>query len=167
MTYCFSEWASGDGDAVAQWDFDSYVNVAYHKVWRQIQIPFDENAKPDGNGQANWGYVYWGTNKAAGLTVQSGADYAVRSTFAQTGRLDGSQDERYRPIDEDYPVFGFAIDLGSCGGWPKSTLFSIGLLQDDAVQFLGADGLKPLPSLWTDYFGSGEEAVSTCRSSKI
>jgi hypothetical protein len=31
-------------------------------------------------------------------------------------------------------------------------LFTIGLCQDDAIQFLGAGGLRTVPSLWKDYF---------------
>jgi hypothetical protein len=41
-----------------------------------------------------------------------------------------------------------------------STLFSLGLCQDDAVQFLGADGLVTLPSLWKGYFADDIDALT-------
>lgn len=153
------EWASGEKDAVAQWDYHTSGNVAYHRVWRQTQIPFDENNKPDGNGMANWGNVYWATDRVAGLTVQSGADSTVRGAFINSGRLDNSQDPNFRPIQQRWPVFGFAIDLGSVSSRSKSTLFTIGLLQKPAIQFLGSRGVETLPALWTSYFGTEEGAV--------
>jgi hypothetical protein len=39
-------------------------------------------------------------------------------------------------------------------------LFSVGLCQDDAIQFLGAGGLRNVPSLWKSYFGDDLGALS-------
>ena len=133
----------------------------YHQVWRQTQITFDENDKPNGNGMANWGNVYWATNQVAGLTSQSGADRDVRGAFMKNGTLANSRDTNFRPIKQDWPVFGFSVDLGGVGSHPTSTLFTIGLLQRNAVQFLGAKGVQSLPALWTSYFASENSAVCT------
>lgn len=57
-------------------------------------------------------------------------------------------------------MFAFALDLGPVIDTPVSTLFSLGLCQEQAIQFLGASGLVSLPSLWTSYFGDDEDAVS-------
>lgn len=46
------------------------------------------------------------------------------------------------------------------GSTATSNLFSIGLCQDDAVQFLGKDGLKNVPSLWKGYYSDDLAAVS-------
>ena len=40
-----SEWVSGDRDATAQWSYDMSPDdsyVAYHKLYRQEQLPFAE-----------------------------------------------------------------------------------------------------------------------------
>lgn len=151
---------SGDHDAVAVWDYDTSNDVSYHKVSRQIQIEFDENDKPYGNGIANWGNFYYATDAVDDLTAQSGADFAVRSAFAQNGKLDGSKDTNFRAVQDNWPVFGFASDFGDVGSSPVSSLFTLGLMQQNAVQFLGADGVVSLPSLWGDYFGGDDlEAV--------
>jgi hypothetical protein len=50
--------------------------------------------------------------------------------------------------------------MGSIGSDAKKQLFTIGLCQDDAIQFLGADGLTSLPSLWKSYFTDDLAAVS-------
>jgi hypothetical protein len=155
------EWASGEHDAVVQWEYHESGNIAYHQVYRQTQVVFDENNKPNGNGMANWGNVYWATDRVSGLSIASGADTIVRNSFINSGRLDGTQDHNYRAIQQDWPVMGFAVDVGSVGVQPVSTLFTIGLLQQQAVQFVGAQGLTSLPALWTSYFPNEENAVST------
>ena len=155
-----TEWVSGTRDAVAQWETQTSGNVTYHKVSRQIQIEFDESDKPEGNGMAEWGNVYYATDSSSASSVQTGPDNAVRSAFVANGKLDGSLDTNYRVITDNWPVFAFASDLGNVGAEFKSQLFSIGLLQQNAVQFLGADGLVSLPSLWTSYYANEAEAVS-------
>jgi hypothetical protein len=94
------------------------------------------------------------------LTYQSGADNDVRGAFARDGKLSGSKDTDFRAINSNWPVFGYAVDLGKVDSNPTSTLFSIGLCQEDAIQFLGADGLRNVPSLWKSYFGDEVSALS-------
>jgi len=50
--------------------------------------------------------------------------------------------------------------MGSVGATPKTQLFTIGLCQEDAIQFLGAKGLTTLESLWKSYFGNDLAALS-------
>jgi Domain of unknown function (DUF5127) len=109
---------------------------------------------------ANWGNVYYATHRASGLSIASGADTIVRNSFMENGKLDGIQDRNFRPVNMDWPVMGFAVDVGSVGVQPVLTLFTIGLLQQQGVQFLGANGLTNLPALWTSYFPNEENAVS-------
>ena len=153
------EWVSGDRDAIAQWSYDispddSYV--AYHKVFRQEQLPFAEI-----NQQTEYGYWYYSTLSTTTLTHRSGADAATRQQFATNGSLDNSADTNYRPIRDAYPVFAFAQDLGSVGSVPVATTFQLSLHQKDAVQFLGeGQDVQVVPSLWTSYFSDDVAAVS-------
>jgi hypothetical protein len=109
---------------------------------------------------AQWGNVYWATDKLESLTAQSGPDSVVRPAFVSNGKLDGSKDTNYRAINNTWPIFAFANDFGNVGTKQASQLFTIGLLQQNAIQFLGGDGLVKLPSLWTSYFGNEIDAVS-------
>jgi hypothetical protein len=151
---------SGDTNSAAQWETTNSGDLAYHKLWRQTQIEFDESDKPHGNGMAEWGNVYYITNNDEYLTVQTGPDVNVRDAFVADGKLGDTLDSNYRAINDKWPVFAFAHDLGHVGHKVQSRLFSIGLLQQNAVQFLGADGLVSLPSLWTSHFPTEHEAVS-------
>lgn len=129
--------------------------VAYHKVYRQTQLEYSEI-----NQQTEYGYWYYATENVAALTHQSGADNTVRMQFIDNGYLANTADTNYRAINDAYPVFGFSKDLGSVGSSSQSTLFQISLLQENAVQFLGANGVQPVQSLWTSYFSNETQAVS-------
>lgn len=59
-------------------------------------------------------------------------------------------------------MFGYAIDFGRITTQnSQSAVFSIGLCQEDAVQFLGKDGVKTLPSLWKDEYNDELAALSS------
>ena len=150
-----TEWVAGDHSSVAQWDYDlTNDNIAYHKVYRQEQLLFSET-----NQQADWGSWYWATENGPNLTFQSGPDVTVRGAFQSNGILANSKDTNFRPIDQNWPVFGFASDLGSVKA-PVNTLYTLGLAQEQAIQFDGKTGIVPLNSLWTRYFSSETDAVS-------
>ena len=130
--------------------------VAYHRVWRQQQLEFSEI-----NQQANWGYWYYSTKNVNGLTYQSGADVDVRARFINNGSLADTQDTDFRAIDDRYPVFGFAKDLGKVGSSSVSTLFQISLHQESCIQFeSGYKVVQPVSCMWTSYFSNEKSAVA-------
>lgn len=92
------------------------------------------------------------------MTYQSGQDAVVRGQFQGQGSLANTQDTNYRAISDDWPVFAFANDLGTVTG-SASTLYTIGLCQEEAIQFDGASGIVSVPSLWTAYYGSDTDAL--------
>jgi hypothetical protein len=150
------EWTSGDISAVAEWSFGTTSDgINYHKVWKQDQQVFNENHE-----QAQWGNWYYSTESVKGLAHKSGADFEVRDAFDNDGSLDNAEDSEFRSINAGWPVFGYSLNMGSVGSDAKSQLFTIGLCQDDAIQFLGADGLTTLPSLWKSYFEDDLAALS-------
>lgn len=124
-------------------------------MYRQTQLAFSEI-----NQQGEWGYWYWATDVSDSTTYQSGEDTVVRGQFSSNGTLTNSVDTNYRAIQNDWPVFAFASNLGSVSSSPVSTLFSLGLTQEEAVQFEGASDYAPLPSLWTSYFDTELDALS-------
>ncbi|KAH8690740.1 glutaminase GtaA [Talaromyces proteolyticus] len=150
-----AEWVSGDRSSIAQWDFGTTGNVAYHTVYRQTQLLFSQTQ----GHQADWGDWYWSALSGNGLTYQSGQDIVVRGQFQNNGVLLNSSDTNYRAINDDWPVFGFAYKYSSLGSKPKKALFSIGLAQEYAIQFDGASGNVSVPSLWTSYFQDAPAAT--------
>ncbi|KAK5679054.1 hypothetical protein LTS10_008710 [Elasticomyces elasticus] len=152
------EWASGDRNQIAQWNYGvtgSDGGVAYHKFWRQNQQEFSE-----GSQQASWGYWYYATENVTGLTFQSGADVDVRGQFTASGALNNTKDTNYRAIASDYPVFGYAIDLGSVGSTSVESVFTINLAQEKSIQFDGADGAQGLSTYWTSSYSDDLSALN-------
>ena len=94
------------------------------------------------------------------MTYQSGSDSAVRTAFTANGVLANTKDTNFRAIDDHYPTFGFAVDLSSVGAAEVSVLFTLGLTQETAIQFDGADGNVGLPSLWTSYHSTELDALT-------
>ena len=121
--------------------------TAYHQVFRSTQLLFSET-----NDQAEWGFWYWATAQDDSLSFQSGSNSTLRPEFAANGTLANTNDTNYRAINDDFPTFAFAKDLGSVSDTPISTLFTVALAQTEAIQFDGAQGIVSVPSLWTDYF---------------
>ncbi|KAI0881842.1 glutaminase A [Annulohypoxylon maeteangense] len=151
-----AEWASGDGNAIIEWDHNSADGVAYHQFARQNQQAISET-----NQQANWGTWFWSTKDVEGLTWQSAADTVVRNAFINNGVLPNTKDSNYRAVTDNWPVFGFANDLGSVGTDAVSTLYSIGMTQDGAINLLGeGSDLTTYPALWNSYFGSDIDAMT-------
>jgi len=141
-----------------RWNSSDINNVQYHAVWKHDQQEFSEGG-PGWNELANWGTIYYATDKSSALTFESGSDKAVRGAFISRGQLNNTKDTRWRSIERDWPVFGFARNMGRVGK-PKSMLFSIGSTQHYAIQFLGeGDNVRKLPSLWTQYWRTGTDAV--------
>ena len=151
----FIEWVSGDRTSTAEWAYNTTSDgIAYHQVYKQDQYLFTENSN-----QAEWGYWYWATKSTSGLTYESGQDAVVRAAFVSSGKLANTQDTDFRAINDDWPVFGLAVDLGNVGTTGVDTLFTLSLAQEYAIKFTGANGTVSLPSLWTSYFWSDIEAV--------
>ena len=97
--------------------------------------------------QTDYGYQYWSTENVADFTFQSGQDLVVREQFESCGFLANTNDTDYRAISDDCPAFGLAIDLGSISTTTISTIFSIGLAQEEAIQFGGETSVIPVTSL--------------------
>lgn len=112
------------------------------------------------NQQAEWGYWYYSTDNTTALTFQSGTDNTVRGNFIRTGSLPNTNDTNFRAIFDDYPVYGFAKNLGSVGRTAVNTLFTLGLTQELVIRFDGASGNVSLPGLWTSYFNTELAALS-------
>ncbi|KAI5922664.1 glutaminase GtaA [Camillea tinctor] len=151
-----AEWCSGNPEAIVEWSYGTHEGVSYHQFALQDQTEITET-----NELPNWGTFYWSTSDLDDLTWQSGADSVVRQAFLDQGVLGDISDTNYRAVNDDWPVFGFAHDLGDVGDDAVSRLFTIGLTQDNAIQLLGeGSSLTTYPSLWKSYFDNDLDAVS-------
>ncbi|KAG9241990.1 glutaminase [Calycina marina] len=128
--------------------------VLHITKYRQQQLQFGQT-----NDKADWGYWYYSTADNGGLTTQSGQYIVVRPAFANHGVLYDTQDTKYRPVSQDWPVFAFCKDFDVITG-SVSTLFILGLAQTVAARLVTKTGMQPLNSLWINYFSDELQAVS-------
>ncbi len=145
------EWCSGDDSQQITW---APVQTGSLQAWT-VELA---NQQPlvEQDQQAAWGTWVWATPATSKLTYQSGQDIVVRPQFVNNGTLTNSNDTDYRAIDDNWPVFAFAADLGSLGSSTVTIPLSIGLVRTPAVSYLGQN-LQPL---WTSKFSSWQNMLS-------
>ncbi|EPE28779.1 Six-hairpin glycosidase [Glarea lozoyensis ATCC 20868] len=152
-----AEWVNPTHNSdVVEWSFSDQNGIASHKSWLKTQSEFNADYPDDA---AHWGNWYLSTAAISGMTYQTGSDNNVRQRFLSSATLDNSLDTNFRAIRQDWPVFAFSNNLGHVGGSPKKTLYTIVHAQKNAVLFNGANGIAPVPSLWTSYFDSDAALV--------
>ena len=91
------------------------------------------------------------------MTFQSGGYDTVRAYYLSNSKLPNTQDTNYRAINDDYPVFAFANDLGTIGNTATpavSTLYTLVHAQENIVYFNQGSQNISIPGLWTSYFDS-------------
>lgn len=101
------------------------------------------------------------TGGGTDVTYQSGADTDVRGQFTSHGNLSNTQDTNFRAINNDFPVFGLAKDLGQVAGTTGPVVFAIGSVRDPAVEYIVANNGTQARSLyfWSQY-SNASDAVS-------
>lgn len=75
--------------------------------------------------------------------------------------LPNTQDTNFRAVSDDWPVFAFAVDLGTVSTTATvPTVFSIGHFRDPAVEYIIAnDGTQARHLFFLTEFATPTEAV--------
>ena len=94
------------------------------------------------------------------MSYQSGSDATVRGNFIANGNLPNTQDSNFRPINQDFPVFGFAHSLGNVGATPVNVLYTQVHVQLTVVNFDGPSGNTVVPNLSTSYWSVDLDMIS-------
>ena len=149
------EWASSQETGVIEWQATTTSSSLYWSIQLQAQAPLTENTQ-----MAQWGTAIWGAPRTAGQTYQSGYAVDVRNQFAAAGSLADTNDQDFRAIDDDQPVFAFAQDFGTVsrpgtGPGPQTASFTVGHVRTPLIGY----GLNATPILpwWTTYWPSWQD----------
>ncbi|KAI1079264.1 DUF1793-domain-containing protein [Whalleya microplaca] len=154
------EWASGNRDNKIQWDVkhtkaSESANTSI-KTWSIVR--HHEQLLTEVNDHAEWGTIHISA-PATGVEHQSGEANQIRRRFAEHGHLENKNDEEYRGIFQDEPIFAFSktFKLGRKSdalskASKDSIVFTFALTQDPVVQFASARGLTMMRPLWASYF---------------
>jgi hypothetical protein len=113
------------------------------------------------------GVVHLASPQRNGLTWQTGGHSTVRGTFATQGVLPNTRDIRQpRTIENDWPVFAYAIDFGSVTSTPADApaLFAVGHTRDKIVQYITPGGsggtITQRAPYWQTGFNSVQQMVA-------
>ncbi|ROW08173.1 hypothetical protein VPNG_06905 [Cytospora leucostoma] len=149
------EFASGsDVTQNITWDHGSTSGVLYNTFQLSTQQEFVELSQ-----QAGWGQWFLSTADTDGVTWKIGADTVVRPQFEANQTLDNTQDTNYRAINDNWPVFALSKDLGNVSSSEVGVLFTIGVSQDNVVNFQGnSSSATALTALWKSAYSSAEDA---------
>jgi Domain of unknown function (DUF5127)/Domain of unknown function (DUF4965)/Domain of unknown function (DUF1793)/Ricin-type beta-trefoil lectin domain-like/Domain of unknown function (DUF4964)/TAT (twin-arginine translocation) pathway signal sequence len=142
-----AEWVHGDSTAQVTW--------AQQKTATMTALtcqPASPGVLQEHGDQASWGSLVFAAPTSGNLSWQTGQDTTVRAGFAGSGSLPNTDDTAQpRAIDDRWPVFALAQNLGTVSGTPSATLqVSLGHVRTPAVSYLGTN-LNPW---WTNYWSS-------------
>ncbi|TBU49426.1 hypothetical protein BD309DRAFT_76359 [Dichomitus squalens] len=152
-----AEWVTGDNSLVANWTTTT-GNVLTHQV--QLSSPSVYSEVSD---HTQYGSAYHATLNTVGATWQSGQDIVVRQQFISNGALANTADTNFRAVSNNWPVFGFAHNLGTVGTSATApVVFVVGHVRDPAIQYITANnGRQDRSVLFWTRFSTVSSAIST------
>ncbi|KAL8280409.1 hypothetical protein RQP46_007057 [Phenoliferia psychrophenolica] len=127
------EWTSGSNDLKIDWSTSAAGAVLTHQVQLANPELFSEI-----DDHTQYGSAYYSMSSAPGVTYQTGSDVTVRNRFIQSSTLPNTGDTAFRAINDRWPVFAFAHDLGAvpATGSVSAALISVGHVRDPAIQYV-------------------------------
>ncbi|WP_322987260.1 glutaminase family protein [Phaeacidiphilus oryzae] len=150
------EWAHNNTGTKINWSKDQISGPSGTSVTTLSCTPAGTPVLQENGDMATWGTVVWSATQRPGLTSAIGPDTAVRPAFVADGKLDDSVDTNQpRAINDHWPIFAFAFDLGSVGKTPARAELSVGHVREPAVSYLGTQ----LPPLWKSYWSDWKQMV--------
>ncbi|KAJ3558367.1 hypothetical protein NM688_g972 [Phlebia brevispora] len=151
-----AEWITGDNSLTANWS-TTLGSVVTHQVQLATQQPFTEISDHIQQGSA-----FYSTHNVSGLTYQTGQDIVVRAQFINSGVLQNTQDTNFRAVEDDWPVFAFAHNLGTINGPTSPVVISVGHARDPAIEYIIANGaIQSRSSYFWGQFSTPAAAISS------
>ncbi|PVF95783.1 DUF1793-domain-containing protein [Serendipita vermifera] len=160
-----AEWVSGDNDLIVNWSTkveDPTTGIITH----QVQLANEETFKEIGD-HIQHGSAYYSIASTQGTTYQTGADTDVRAQFIQHGVLTNTTDSEFRAVQDHWPIFAYAKDLGDVGsgGVQNAAVFSVGHVRDPAIQYIvEGGGLQERGVYFWGSFASVDNVIASFHS---
>lgn len=93
------------------------------------------------------------------ISYQTGVDLTVRGNFVTNSTLPNTKDTTFRAINDDWPVFAFAEDLGGVSSSAvTASVLSVGHVRDPALQYIVGENDFEMRS---SYFFSEYDTVAS------
>lgn len=159
------QWVSGDRGSRIEWNYihqdaDLADGLKTWRVKRRQEALFTEI-----RDRAEWGTLYF--TGPSDVHHESGTSALLRQHFSRTGTLRNVNDNGFRRIMDEEPVFAFSksfeLGNGSTSYRDKvkdKVMFTIAHTQDPVVQYAAGRGMTNMRPLWKSYFFSDLSLVS-------
>lgn len=95
-------------------------------------------------------------SQTSGTTYQTGQDIVVRAQFINNSVLANTLDTDFRAVQDRFPVFALAEDLGMVTNASQPVVFSIGHFRDPVASYIVAENQFELRS---SYFLSAHSTI--------
>ncbi|PCH42735.1 hypothetical protein WOLCODRAFT_152776 [Wolfiporia cocos MD-104 SS10] len=113
------------------------------------------------SGQAEDGNVYYAMSLVSGTTFQTGRDQDIRGSFETNGSLLDTQDTDYRAINDDFPVFAIAVDLGLITTTANPVVWALGYVRNPVIQYTTPTGESQLRyPYWATQYSSISDVIN-------
>lgn len=129
-----AEWAVSQPEQLVAWQTFTSGGVNVHMVQRKEQTPLSRSGD---RCYIDWGSAFLASPQVDGVRAFAASHQAARQGFRDRtipGRNDLKQPRAAR---DDWPVFGFVMDLGRVGGRPAERLVLFGYDDEWSVEFFG------------------------------
>ncbi|KAK0482633.1 hypothetical protein IW261DRAFT_1592352 [Armillaria novae-zelandiae] len=125
-----AEWISGNANSLTSWSMETGNSSRSHKASRNPRLSMQEHGNLAEDATV---YYAFPINDDASYGVDN--DTVLRAQFNAMGSLpyDVSASAEHREINDNYVVFGHAIDLHSINSTPSPIVWAIGLVRDPVV----------------------------------
>ncbi|KAK1226441.1 hypothetical protein PQX77_010605 [Marasmius sp. AFHP31] len=134
-----AEWVSGDVALEVNWTTTTPQGDG-GLIAHQVQLQNPENYG-EVNDMIEHGSFYYTALAGSGVTYQSGPDRLLRNGFVTTGKLNNTQDDKFRAVQDNWPVFAFAHDLGDITTDMKPIVVALGHAREPVIQYVTANNV--------------------------
>ncbi|KIM38969.1 hypothetical protein M413DRAFT_447329 [Hebeloma cylindrosporum] len=146
-SHSYALWVTGNADNVVQWDTTDTTSSIYHEASRLNKQPMAETGDFAEDSTA-----YYAMAKQSGLTWQTGFVDDLINQFATKGALADTKDTQFRPITNNNPTLGLAIDLGTTKELSNAVVWAIGVVRDPSIRTVASAGIESRSTyFWTRY----------------
>ncbi|KAG8820436.1 hypothetical protein FRC17_010150, partial [Serendipita sp. 399] len=135
------------------WSTTTTDNLILHSFTLAAQSQFQAT-----DNRAEYGLGYHAMLPGEGITYQAGQDRSMRRGFDITGFLNNTVDRTFREINDKWPCFALARDLGNITSAAGPVVFAVGLSRDPAVSYATADGQQSRSLFYRTQFAQDSEA---------
>ncbi|EPS95243.1 hypothetical protein FOMPIDRAFT_1054403 [Fomitopsis schrenkii] len=151
------EWLCGDRGQEMKWSAPTQTDdIVYHQF--ELTQP---QAFTEVNQQACDGTAYHAMASVQGMSYQVCEDTVCRTEFAVNGTLNSNANNMtVRAINNDWPVFPIAVDLGSVSSSAEPIVWVVGFVRDPSISYTIGGQTEALRPYYTTKYSTVESALS-------